>query len=77
MLACRCYVQDRDQRDAPSQCGKVHPASLQAHRVATKGMANKEAIAAVRLQKICMAQWQCRQNSSIQAMTIAALLTIV
>ena len=35
-----------------------------------------EAIA-VRLQKTCMAQRQCRQNSSIQAMTIAALPTIV
>jgi hypothetical protein len=41
-----------------------------------KTMANSEAIA-VRLQKICMAQRQCRQKSSIQAMTIAALPIIV
>jgi hypothetical protein len=41
-----------------------------------KTMANSEAIA-VRLQKICTAQRQCRQNNSIQAMTIAALPIIV
>jgi hypothetical protein len=41
-----------------------------------KTMANSDAIA-VRLQKICMGQRQCRQKSSIQAMTIAALPTIV
>jgi hypothetical protein len=47
-----------------------------AHRVAMKTMANSEATA-VRLQKTCMDQRQCRQKSSIQAMTIAALPTIV
>jgi len=41
-----------------------------------KTMANSDAIA-VRLQNICMGQKQCRQNSSIQAMTIAALPIIV
>jgi hypothetical protein len=41
-----------------------------------KTMANNEAIA-VRLQKICMPHRQCRQNNSIQAMTMAALPTIV
>ena len=46
------------------------------HRVAMKTMANSDAIA-VRLQKICMGLRQCRQNSSIQAMTIAALPIIV
>jgi hypothetical protein len=45
------------------------------YRVAMKTMANKEAIA-VRLQKIFMAQKQCRQNSSSHPMTIAALPTI-
>jgi hypothetical protein len=40
-----------------------------------KTMANSDAIA-VRLQKTCMAQRQCRQNISIQAITIAALPTI-
>jgi hypothetical protein len=37
-----------------------------------KTMANSEAIA-VKLQKICIAQRQCRQKISIQAMTIAVL----
>ena len=37
-----------------------------------KTMANSEAIA-VKLQKICIAQRQCRQKISIQEMTIAAL----
>jgi hypothetical protein len=48
---------------------------LPAYRVAMKTMANSDAIA-VRLQKTCMGQRQCRQKSSIQAMTIAALPTI-
>jgi hypothetical protein len=42
------------------------------YRVAMKTMTNTEAIA-VRLQKTCMAQKQCRQKTSIQAMTIPAL----
>ena len=37
--------------------------SSRAHRVAMKTIANSEATA-VRLQKICMAQRPCRQNSS-------------
>ena len=40
-----------------------------------KTMANTEGTA-VRLQKVCMAHKQCRQKSSIQAMTIPALPTI-
>jgi hypothetical protein len=45
------------------------------HRVAMKTMANSEAIA-VRLQKVCMAQKQCCQNTSIHALTIHALRTV-
>jgi hypothetical protein len=56
-------------------CGKHHPVSLPAYRVAMKTMANSEATA-MRLQKTCIAQRQCRQNSSIHAMTIPALPTI-
>ena len=63
-------------RDAADQCSKSHPVFHRAHRVAMKTMANSEAIA-VRLQKTCMAQRQCRQKSSIQAITIAALPIIV
>ena len=40
-----------------------------------KTMANSEAIA-IRLQKDLHGQRQCRQNISIQAITIAALPTI-
>jgi hypothetical protein len=47
-----------------------------AHAVAIKTIANTEATG-VRRQKICMVQRQCRQKSSIQAMTIAALPIIV
>jgi hypothetical protein len=41
-----------------------------------KTMPNSEAIA-VRLQETFMAQRKCREDDSIQAMTIAALPTIV
>ena len=51
-------------RGAARHCGNHNPFRLPAHRVAMKTMANSEAIA-VRLQKICMAQKQCRQKSSI------------
>ena len=63
---------------APIKMPVCHPVpvSRRAHDVAMKTMANSEAIA-VRLQKTCMAQKQCRQKSSIRVMTIAALPTIV
>jgi len=72
MLARRCHSQRSHQRDAARECGKHHPVCLPAHRVAINRIAHSEAIA-VRLQKTCMAQKQCRQNTSIQAMTIPAL----
>jgi hypothetical protein len=75
MLAGERYTQQGHQRDAANQCDKRHPVRHRGHRVAMKTMANSEAIA-VRLQKTCMAQRQCRQKSSIQAMTIPALPTM-
>src|SRR5215469_12858041 len=75
VLARRSHAQASHQRDHARHCGKHPPVHLPSHRVAMKTMANSEAIA-VRLQKICMAQRQCRQNSSSHPMTIAALPTI-
>jgi hypothetical protein len=72
MLRRRSHTRGGHQQNAARQSGKHHPARRRSHRVAMKTMAKSEAIA-IMLQKICMAQKQCRQNSSIQTMTSPAL----